>query len=104
MPHFSSLGEIARRFGVPLHRIQYVVRTRSISARQCVGGRNLYSPADSELIADALSEVALKKALGDTQGNSHTPVQGVLAKDLQIAKFTQPEVNEQTSIDRGGLR
>lgn len=57
MHHFNSLGEIAHHYGVPLHRIQYVVRSRNILPELTVGGRNLYSDADAELIATVISEV-----------------------------------------------
>jgi hypothetical protein len=61
----SSLGEIARRFNRPLHRVEYVVRTRNIEPLIAAGGRNFYSEASAQRIESELRRIDLQKDGGD---------------------------------------
>lgn len=54
---FSPLGEIARRLNVPVHRVEYVIRTREISPLIVAGGRNFYSEASIEQISQVIAAI-----------------------------------------------
>lgn len=50
----NSVGVIARRLGVPLHRIQYVIRSRKIQPTGTAGNVRVFSEADVSRIAVTL--------------------------------------------------
>ena len=52
---FTS-GEIARRLGVPSHRVEYFLNTRRIPAKSLAGRYRLYTPDAFRAIEQALSE------------------------------------------------
>ena len=58
---FESLGEIARRRGVPLHRVEYVVRSREILPSISAGGRNLYDEPTTNRIESELDRIDREK-------------------------------------------
>lgn len=54
----ASLGEIARRLDVPIHRVEYVVRTRNIEPTLIAGGRHFYSVASVQRIGSEINRIA----------------------------------------------
>jgi hypothetical protein len=56
-----TVGEIARRLGEPIHRIEYVLRTRNIRPSGIAGNCRVYAEADVELIAAELQRIAARK-------------------------------------------
>lgn len=54
---FASLGEIARRIDEPIHRVEYVIRTRKIAPLLVAGGRNFYSEAAVQRIASEIRRI-----------------------------------------------
>ena len=52
-----TVGEIARRLGEPIHRIEYVIRARGIEARGWAGNSRVYDEADVEEIAGHLRQI-----------------------------------------------
>ncbi|MCA9213795.1 MAG: hypothetical protein KDB27_12060 [Planctomycetales bacterium] len=58
---FESLGEIARRRGTPLHRVEYVVRIREIHPSISAGGRNLYDAPTAKRIESELDAIDREK-------------------------------------------
>ena len=55
VPLAPTVGEISRRLGVPLHRVEYVIRSRNIRPTARAGNARLFTEADvcrirSELI------------------------------------------------------
>lgn len=61
-PQVVSLGDIARRLGEPIHRIDYVVRTRNIVPALRVGGRRFYSEATVQHVASEIRQIEAEKA------------------------------------------
>lgn len=52
-----TVGEIARRYGVPIHRVEYVIRTRCIEPAGIAGNARIYSDSDVERIASELKRI-----------------------------------------------
>ena len=57
-----SVGEIAQRLSVPLHRVEYQIRTRDIRPQVTAGGRNFYNKATLQRIAGELQKIDEEKA------------------------------------------
>lgn len=49
-----TVGEIARKQGVPLHRVEYLIRARGIRPSGWAGNARVFSEKDVELIAREL--------------------------------------------------
>lgn len=63
-PRVPTVGVIAERFGVRVHQVQYVVRTREIHPVGRAGGARIFSEQQVERIAAELRRVAA--ARGET--------------------------------------
>ena len=59
--HMVTSGEIGRRLNEPIHRIEYVLRTRDIPPRGIAGNCRVYEEADVERIAEILRTIDAKK-------------------------------------------
>ena len=55
--HMPTVGEIAKRLGVGLHRIQYVIRSRRIRPAGLAGNARVFSNEDVSVIADELRRI-----------------------------------------------
>lgn len=62
-PTIHSVGTLARLFGVPIHRIQYVIRSRGIAHVGVAGNVRLYGKAAAQWIGSELQRIA-----GDRNG------------------------------------
>lgn len=51
-----TVGEIARRQGVPLHRVEYLIRARGIRPSGWAGNARVFSEEDVERIARELGD------------------------------------------------
>ena len=60
-PTLPTVGEIARRTGNPVHRIEYVIRTRNIRPQSFAGHARVFSDADAELIKSELLRIEQEK-------------------------------------------
>ncbi|MBC7835118.1 MAG: helix-turn-helix domain-containing protein [Phycisphaerales bacterium] len=49
-----TVGEIARRLGVPVHRVEYVIRTRDIHPSVLAGNLRVFTEADLDHIGTEL--------------------------------------------------
>jgi hypothetical protein len=56
-----TVGEIARRLGQPVHRIEYVVRSRQIAPAGRAGGLRIFTEDVVEQIAAVLSSMDRRK-------------------------------------------
>ena len=56
-PRLATTGEIARLLGRPIHRVEYVVRTRGVRPSARVGNLRVFSPADVDYIAAELARI-----------------------------------------------
>ena len=54
---FNSLGDVASQLEVPVHRVEYVIRTRRIRPLIRAGGRKLYSDATVQRIASEIQRI-----------------------------------------------
>lgn len=65
-PIVPTVGEIARRFGVQVHQVEYVIRTRGIEPIGRAGSAYVYSEADAERIGSELRRIrAERQEAGD---------------------------------------
>jgi DNA-binding transcriptional MerR regulator len=53
-----TLGEISRRLGAPIHKIDYVVRSRGIEPESIAGNIRIFSEAAVSRIAAELRQIA----------------------------------------------
>jgi len=53
-----TVGEIARRLGVPLHKIEYVIRSRQIRPVSVAGNSRVFSDQQVSRIANELQRIA----------------------------------------------
>jgi hypothetical protein len=56
-----TVGEIARRLGEPVHKIEYVLRTRNIRPSAIAGNCRVYAEEDVERIAAELQGINARK-------------------------------------------
>ena len=56
-----TVGEIARRLSQPLHRIEYIIRSRNIQPTGIAGNSRVFTDADVERIAGELRRIDTKK-------------------------------------------
>lgn len=54
---FATVGEIARRLGEPLHRIEYVIKSRRIRPAGVAGNLRVFTDADVIRIAGELRRI-----------------------------------------------
>ena len=68
LSHLPTVGVIAHELGVPLHRVEYIIRARGIAPVGRAGNARVFSDADVQRIAAELrgeSSVALSSANGN---------------------------------------
>jgi len=63
VPSAATVGEIARRLGEPLHRIEYVIRTRGLKPEFRAGHAGIYSEGDVQYIAAELRRIDQEKGV-----------------------------------------
>jgi hypothetical protein len=56
-----TVGEIARRLGQPVHRIEYVLRSRQIRPTGRAGNSRVYSEEQVAQIEAEIASMSLKK-------------------------------------------
>lgn len=66
MPAFApssvpTVGEIARRLGVPVHKVEYVVRARGIVPVAWAGNARVFAESDVARIASELARIDEEK-------------------------------------------
>ena len=52
-----TVGEIARRTGYPLHRVEYIIRARNIRPSGRAGNARVFTDADVDRIASELKRI-----------------------------------------------
>jgi hypothetical protein len=50
VPVAPTIGEIARRLAVPIHRVEYIVRSRDLAPASWAGNCRVFSEADVTFI------------------------------------------------------
>lgn len=61
-PSMPTIGEIARRLGVPTHRVEYVIRARSIQPCGWAGNARVFEEDAIQTIADELERIETLKS------------------------------------------
>jgi hypothetical protein len=56
-----TVGTLARRYGEPLHRVEYVVKTRGIRPCGRAGNARVFSEEDAARIGDELRRISAQK-------------------------------------------
>lgn len=56
-PAAPTVGVIARRLGVPLHRVEYVIRSREIQPVSVAGNARIFAESDVAFIASELRRI-----------------------------------------------
>jgi hypothetical protein len=56
-----TVGEIARRLDEPVHRIEYILRTRNIRPTGIAGNSRVYAEEDVERVAPELQCIDARK-------------------------------------------
>ena len=64
---FLTVGQIAERLGVPLHRVKYAISTSGIKPAMRVGILRVWRECDIPLIQTAVNEIAVNRPKGDDQ-------------------------------------
>lgn len=52
-----TVGEIAKQLGEPLHRIEYIIRSRNIQPASRAGNVRIFAEAEVAHIADQLRQI-----------------------------------------------
>jgi hypothetical protein len=63
-----TVGEIARRLGQPLHRVEYVIRTRNIPPAGWAGHARVFHDADLMWIVSELARIAHERGESQADG------------------------------------
>lgn len=63
-PTIHSVGTLARLFRVPVHRIQYVIRSRGIAHVGIAGNVRLFDDAAARWIASELRRIGEARGAG----------------------------------------
>jgi DNA-binding transcriptional MerR regulator len=56
-----TVGEIALRLKAPIHRVEYVIRSRAIQPTSRAGNARIFTDADMERIGSELRRIANQK-------------------------------------------
>ena len=56
-----TVGTLARRYGEPLHRVEYVIKTRGIRPCGRAGNARVFSEEDAARIGDELRRISAQK-------------------------------------------
>ncbi len=63
-PPLPTVGEIAQRLGVPVHRVVYVIESRDIRPAGLAGRARVFSKADIDHIASELRRIDEERGNG----------------------------------------
>ncbi len=61
----ASLGEIVRQLDKPIHRVEYVIRSRKIKPAVVAGGRHFYSEAQVQRIGSEIRRIDEEKGVAN---------------------------------------
>lgn len=65
IPIVPTVGEIARRLGVPIHRVEYLLRARKIQPSGWAGNSRVFTDGDVNYIAAELRRIDVEKGGGN---------------------------------------
>jgi hypothetical protein len=70
---FLTVGAIARQLGRPIHRIEYVIRSRRIRPAGWAGHARVFLDSDLAVIAGELHRIAAARGEELAESNGGTP-------------------------------
>jgi DNA-binding transcriptional MerR regulator len=56
-PRANTIGTIAARLGCPIHRVEYVIRSRHLKPAERAGNLRIFSEADVDYIRHELGRI-----------------------------------------------
>ena len=56
-PVAATVGQIARRLGYPIHRVEYLIRARKLAPKERAGNARVFSESDVAFIAGELRRI-----------------------------------------------
>ncbi len=59
-----TVGEIARRIGEPIHRVEYIIKARDIQPTERAGNCRVFTDGDVALIATEIRRIDAEKQGG----------------------------------------
>jgi hypothetical protein len=69
IPYAATVGEIARRLVQPVHRVEYVIRSRKITPISRAGNARVFADADVQRIAGELRRIDLDHVASQEGGS-----------------------------------
>ena len=57
LPAAATIGEISRRLGQPVHRVEWIIRARNVRPVQRAGNCRIFSQEDVDYIAAELRRI-----------------------------------------------
>ncbi len=69
-PSMPTIGEIARRLGVPTHRVEYIIRARGIQPYGWAGNARVFDEEAVESIAKELERIETSKVRDHCRDNA----------------------------------
>jgi hypothetical protein len=81
-----TVGELARRAGVPVHRVTYVIETRGILPVGRAGQARVFSAAAADQVLAALHQIAAERSAAKTSPVSE-----------RVAPVPSPSVDDSTT-------
>ncbi len=57
VPLEPTVGEIARRIGCPIHRVEYVIRARGLTPKGRAGNARVFTEDDVQFIASEIRRI-----------------------------------------------
>ena len=64
-PAIPTIGELARRLGIPVHRVDYVIRARGIRPCGWAGNARVFSEEDVHRIAAEINRIQKVRPVRD---------------------------------------
>jgi DNA-binding transcriptional MerR regulator len=52
-----TVGELARRIGCPVHRVEYLIRARNLQPIQRAGNARVFSEKDAAFVRDEIQRI-----------------------------------------------
>jgi len=92
-PAAPTVGEIARRLQVPLHRVQYVIRSRGISPTTRAGNIRVFSESDVRRIGRELDRISAERNI-DPSGTLSKSDDAYSPTPIRALKTTQKPKKE----------
>jgi len=63
VPVALTVGEIARRLGVPIHRVEYMIRSRNLAPVSRAGNCRVFAEADVTFIGAQIRRIDAEREL-----------------------------------------